>query len=259
LRAALEAAIPVLDPDRAVPARPGDEREREAPAARVAGFGILAALALATGLLAGPGDQPGLGLALALVAIPGLIAARVPAGLAPVLSVPLGVVGLAAAFAALAATLGGSARERATIAVAGWWALLAGGAAIDADPGVAVLGRLPDHWQGSFEIASGGLLSPLLEPPALIGALAFGVAAAVLGWILRAEHLAIVVLGALLWAAGLEAAMRLVDRGDLSGRPALLAGAALIVVAAEARRRGATLPGLPSLGRAPVPAGSGRH
>ena len=47
----------------------------------------------------------------------------------------------------------------------------------------------------------------------------FAVAAALLGLVLRAGHVAVALLGALLWAAGLEAALRVVADGS-AGRKA---------------------------------------
>jgi hypothetical protein len=261
LSAALERAAPALDPDRAVPAPVRMQPIGERAIGRAANVGAIATVVVAIAILAGPAARPGLALALALVAVPGLLAVALPRALAPAAAVPLAALGVAATFPALAATVGDGWRQRAAIGVAGWWTLLVVGAALGTAPGLDVLGRPPAGWQRSFDVAADGLLLPLLEPAVLVGAAAFALGAAALGWVLRAGHVAITALAALLWAAGLEAGMRIVDRGGLSGRPALLAGAALIVVAIEFRRRSAAaLPArLPSLGRAPLPVGSARH
>jgi hypothetical protein len=66
---------------------------------------------------------------------------------------------------------------------------------------------------------------------------------------LRAGHMAVALLGALLWAAGLQAALQLVAGGALAGAPLLPAAAALIAVIVEFRQRGARPAGL----QAPIP------
>jgi hypothetical protein len=72
-----------------------------------------------------------------------------------------------------------------------------------------------------------------LAPEALFGAIVFAVAAVALGTVLRAGHVAVALLGVLLWSAGLEAALGLVGDGGLSGRPLLIAAAALVAVILE--------------------------
>ena len=56
-----------------------------------------------------------------------------------------------------------------------------------------------------------------------MGAGVFALAAVLLGVALRAEHVAVAALGALLWAAGLEGALSLVADGGLAGRPVPIA------------------------------------
>jgi hypothetical protein len=104
-------------------------------------------------------------------------------------------------------------------------------------------------WSRSTATAAHQVLGPLLDPQALLGAASFGVAALLFGFMLRLRHLAVALLGALLWAAGLEAALRAAVDGRLAGRPALLAGAAVVAVIIESRRRA---PG-PLGRRAPIP------
>ena len=114
----------------------------------------------------------------------------------------------------------------------------------------------PHDWTRSTSAAAKALLGPLLAPEALLGAAIFGVAAAVLGVVLRAGHVAVALLGALLWAAGLEAALRLVADGALAGTPVLVAAAAVVVVILEFRRRG-TGPAGPQSTRAQISNGHG--
>jgi hypothetical protein len=104
-------------------------------------------------------------------------------------------------------------------------------------------------WSRSTATAAHQVLGPLLDPQALLGAASFGLAALLIGVILRLRHVAVALLGAVLWAAGLEAALRVVADGGLAGRPALLAAAAVAAVIAEFRLRA---PG-PMGRRAPIP------
>ena len=78
-----------------------------------------------------------------------------------------------------------------------------------------------------------------VAPESLLGAAIFAAAAALLGVILRAGHVALALLGALLWAAGLRPASRWSATARLADAPLLVAAAALIAVIVEFRRRGA--------------------
>jgi hypothetical protein len=94
------------------------------------------------------------------------------------------------------------------------------------------------------------LLAPLLAPEALLGAAVFALAAVALGVILRVGHVALALLGALLWAAGLEAGLQLVaEGGGLTDRPLLIVAAAVVAVILEFRQR----PAEPVDQPAPVP------
>jgi hypothetical protein len=93
---------------------------------------------------------------------------------------------------------------------------------------------------------------PLLTPDALLGALVFALAAVALGVILRAGHVALALLGVLLWSAGLEAGLQLVaDRGGLTDRPLLIVAGALVAVIVEFRLR----PSQPPVRPASIPDG----
>ena len=70
-------------------------------------------------------------------------------------------------------------------------------------------------------------------PESLAGAGVFALAAVVLGWILRARHLAFALLGAMVWAAGVDAALSVVGDGVLGADPVGVVVAALTAVAIE--------------------------
>jgi hypothetical protein len=74
----------------------------------------------------------------------------------------------------------------------------------------------------------------------------FAAASVVLGWVLSARHASLALLGAMIWAAGVDAALSLVGDGALSANPAGVVIAATVAVAVEF----ALLRGLP---RAPAP------
>jgi hypothetical protein len=114
---------------------------------------------------------------------------------------------------------------------------------------LGLIHKAPQDWSRSTSDAASAILSPLLTPEALLGAIVFALAAVALGAVLRAGHIALALLGVLLWAAGLEGALRLVADGGLSGRPLLIAAAALVAVIVEFRRR----PPAPAGRRAPIP------
>ena len=108
---------------------------------------------------------------------------------------------------------------------------------------------VPPGWGRSTAAASSALLAPLFDPQAVLGAVTFALAAVVLGEILRVGHVALALLGALLWAAGLEGALRVIVDGRLAGSPVLIAAAALVAVTVEFRRRRPR----PDVPRAPIP------
>jgi hypothetical protein len=88
-------------------------------------------------------------------------------------------------------------------------------------------------WTRSTGAAAHAVLVPLLAPHVLLGAIVFAVGALTLGVVLRATHIAMALLGALLWSAGLEGALRLAADDRLAGRGVLIAAAAFAVVVVE--------------------------
>jgi eukaryotic-like serine/threonine-protein kinase len=215
-------------------------------------------LAAALGLcawLAGPAAQPGAALALAALALPpGLLVGPGSRALPlPAAAPALGAVGLAPIYPALAG-LAARPRDRLVLGAAGYAWL---GAA------EAVLGRkllfgspvaAPDGWQDSAGAAVSGLLLPLATAPEfLFGIGVFSLGALTLGALVRGRSTALDLLGALIWAAALVAALRLRD-GAIAPSPALLALAVLAVVGAALawRARAAAAPSRRGFG-APAP------
>ena len=82
-------------------------------------------------------------------------------------------------------------------------------------------------------VAADAILAPLLELESLLGAGVFALAAAVLGWVLAARHASIALLGAMVWAAAVDAGLSAVGNGALGGRPLGVVGAAVAAVGIE--------------------------
>src|SRR5215208_1328718 len=249
----LDASIPRLDPHCAVPARTGREEAPEpmehGALLRAAQLAALCGWGVAVMLLAVVAHLPGLALVLGALSAPAiLVASWLPWAAIPFCAPLLGAASMGAAFPALAGARG-ALRERAVLGILGWWSMLCGAAAFGLGSTAGLVDDPPHDWMRSTGDAANGLLAPLVAPDALLGAAIFATAAATLGLILRAGHIAVALLGALIWAACLDAALRLVGDGDLAGVPVVAIAAAAIAVIMEFRFREAH----PALRRAPVP------
>lgn len=246
----LEAALPSLDGERPTPAAHVDEPGDPQPAwLRATQLVALIAWGLAVTLLAAPFGRPGLALILAALTAPAIvIASRLAWAPLPALTPLLGALSVAPAYPAVAGSRG-TALERGVLAALGWCWLLVGAAALGLGSRLGLIHKAPHGWSRSTSEAASALLSPLLAPEALFGAIVFALAAVTFGAVLRAGHIAVALLGVLLWSSGLEAALRLVGNGGLSGRSLLIAAAALVAVILEFRRR----PPRPAGRQAPIP------
>jgi hypothetical protein len=241
LRHRLEEATGSLDDERAVPAPAAtpDRAIRWRPrVAHVAAVALWAAILL---LMGGAAGYPGLAVVLAALTAPGLFVfdrlrwtCLLP--LAPL----LGAASAGPAFTAVASRPPRLA-ERAWMGALGWcWMLV--GAALGLGPRLGLISRPPHGWAESAHDAASALLVPLIHVDALVGLCVFAIAAVTLGAILEARHVALAALGALLWAAALNAALSVVGNGGLSGRPVVLAAAGLAALATYAWPDGARSP-----------------
>jgi hypothetical protein len=247
LRESLEAAVPALDGERPLPS-PGEASGERIAWLRAGQLVALTAWGLTVTMIAAALGQPGLALMLGALTVPTiLVASRLAWAGLPLAAPLLGAVSAAPLYPALAGSRGTS-RERAVLGALGWWWLLAGAATLGLGPAMTVAPQLPDGWAES----TGGavtVLTSMLGPQALLGAGVFALSAVLLGVVLRAGHVAVALLGALLWAAGLEGALSLVGEGGLAGRPVLIAAAAVAAAILEFRCR----PPRPEGRRAPIP------
>jgi hypothetical protein len=248
----LDTSIPRLDNHSPVPGRldgPRDDPGERAGVLRVAQLAALCAWGLTVALLAVAFDLPGLALVLGALSAPAILAASsLPWAGAPLVAPLLGAASAAGAYPAIAGARG-TIRERAVLGATGWCWMLCGSAAFGLGSTAGLMDEPPHDWMRSTGDAAGALLVPLVEPQALLGAAIFAAAAALLGLILRAGHIAVALLGALLWAAGLDAALRVVGNGGIAGVPVVAVAAAAIAVIVEFRQRGTR----PAGRSAPIP------
>lgn len=210
---------------------------------------------------------PGAALLLGAATVAPLLALgpRPPAvWLAAILAPPLGLVGLAGAYPALA----GQARRWRTRAMLGalgyWWLILACPLLVSAagrfpgprlwlDPAAGLPARAV--WERSLTSAATHVVGPALSTGVLLGAILWALAAVVLPWIVRGRGPLLDGLAAIAWSAALLAATPYFDSGlralSSAARPAeprgLVVGAILAAAIALAARalRGPVAPAHP--------------
>ncbi len=179
-----------------------------------------------------PLGAPGAALVLAALCLPSLIAGASAASLAPLAAAPLGAVGLGGAGAALGAG-GATVLARAALGAGAWAWMLTAALALGAGPTLGIADQAPAGWSADTALAAEHVLGPLVTAESLLGAALFAAASAALGWVLSVRHVALAVLGAMIWAAGVDAALALIADGSLGGKPAGVVLAAAVAVAIE--------------------------
>ena len=170
---------------------------------------ILAMVGVCAWFVSPEADRQGTALVLAAAAAP--VPFLLPrAGLlwsVPVLAPLLGTVALAPAFVGVAA-LAPTAWRRAGLAAAGFLWLALG----EAVSGRALLFGSPDgttprpDWEGSISAAISDVLQPLVTTPALAPMVVWAAFAVLLPLVVRGRWLALDLIGAGLWVAGLATA-----------------------------------------------------
>ena len=187
-------------------------------------------------LLIGAGE-PGSALLLAFLAVPMLLPIGDPrAAPLPALAPPLGLAGLAPVYPALAG-LTRSVPGRAALGAGGYLWLGAAEQMLDRKLLLGPELAAPDGWQQSVGLAFGDVVLPLLSGPVLAAAAVWAIAAALLPLLVRGRAPILDGLGALIWAAALISALRVVA-GPGADPPGLLLAAVLaaFVAALLARR-----------------------
>ena len=113
-------------------------------------------------------------------------------------------------------------------------------------------------WVDDTGLAARSILEPIASPESLLGLGVFTVASVALGRLLELRHVAIALLAAMLWAAGVHAALSLVGNGTLAENPVGVVAAALVAVGVEFGLR-RTHDEEPGLARADTERDLGRH
>jgi eukaryotic-like serine/threonine-protein kinase len=268
LREDLVRWLPTLDDAEPVHARSSArDRLRSPGALRAVQLLALCGWALVVTAISVLAGRPGLALVVGALTVPGiLVASRLPWAAIPALAPALAALSAGPIYPVIAGSRG-TAVERAVLGAIGWCWLVAAATAAGVGSRLGLAEPAARGWSRSTATATQQVLGPLADPQALLGAALFGIAAVLLGLVLRARHFAVALLGAVLWAAGLEAGLRAVVDGRLSGRPALLAAGAAVAVIIEfwlrsPRPQGRRVPipgvGVPIPGQAPDAAVPGR-
>jgi hypothetical protein len=209
---------------------------------------LLAAAGTVTWVWAGA-DQPGAAMVMAALVAPLLAPVVNPrAATLPALAPLLGLAGLAAAYPAFAGLTKGAV-SRAVLGACGYLWLVSLETIADKDLLLGSPSSAPPSWAGSAGVALTDVIVPLTTLTVLAAAAIWGVAALILPLLVRGRSPVLDLLGALVWAAGLASALRLVagPGGEPSG---LLVATALAAVAAAVlapRLGGASEPTPPTL------------
>jgi eukaryotic-like serine/threonine-protein kinase len=174
-------------------------------------------------------DQPGAALLAAFLAALLLIPAGAPrAAPLPALAPALGVAGLGPVYPALAGLTAGAV-GRAVLGATGYLWLAACELVADRTLLFGAATPAPRGWQESAGITFSDLILPLFGTSVLAAAAVWAAAAAALPLVVRGRASVLDALGALIWAAGLITAMRMVA-GEGTDPPGLLF-AALVAAA----------------------------
>jgi eukaryotic-like serine/threonine-protein kinase len=188
-------------------------------------------------LVIGAGE-PGIAALVAVLAAPLFFSAIDPEAIAlPGLAPILGLAGLGPVYPALAGLTRGAA-GRALLGGIGYLWLAAWEELAHRSLLLGPVADPPAHWTESASTALSDVVAPLLDGSVLAGAGVFALAAWVMPLLIRGRAPVLDALGALIWAAGLISALRLVAGG--SSPPGLLFGALLaaVVAALLSRRMG---------------------
>jgi eukaryotic-like serine/threonine-protein kinase len=198
-------------------------------------------------LLIGAGE-PGAALVAIVLALP-LLAPMIAPGATPLpgLAPPLGLAGLAPVYPALAGLTRGTA-GRALLGGLGYLWLAAWEGIADRTLLLGPEIAAPDGWQGSLGLALSDVIAPLFSWSVLAPAAVWALAALALPLLVRGRAPVLDALGALIWAAGLISAHRLVA-GPGGDPPGLLFAALLaaVVAAVVARQLPVAAPENPSV------------
>ncbi len=231
----LAAELEWLDDRHAVPSPPEATDPGSVGAWRSLGLARIVALACAMAalvLIAGPSSAGGLALVLGVLFVPCLIAGAGLSALMPLAAPAVAVLGVPGAAAALGAWAP-SPVGRAALGAGAWICLVAASLGLGLGPDLGLGPEAPRGWVDDAGLAARSILEPMASPESLLGLGVFAVASVALGRLLELRHVAIALLAAMLWAAGVHAALSLVGNGTLAENPVGVVAAALVAVGVE--------------------------
>src|SRR5204863_9780366 len=201
LELGLEDAAHSLDGVHAVPAGEAAKLPEEHVAGlRAVQLAALCLWGLTVAVIAAGAGRPGLAFVLGALSLPAiLVASSLPWAGLPALAPICGALSAAPIYPAIAGARG-RPLERAVLGALGWFWMLAGAAALGLGSRLGMVHSASHGWTRSTGAAAHAILVPLLAPHVLLGGLVFAVGALTLGIVLRATHIAIALLGPLLWS-----------------------------------------------------------
>jgi hypothetical protein len=233
LRDCVLAELSDLDDEHALPesSRHQDpERSEPAPLPPLK-TGMLVGAAALLALIAGPLAAPGLALVLGLFAVPSVLIGASVAGLAVLAAPLLGAIGLGTVSAGLGAA-GPTPAARALLGVGAWVWMFGGALALGVGPTLG-FDAAPHGWVNDVGVSAEFILRPLVSPVSIAASAIFALAGVALGRLLEMRHAPLSLLAAMLWAAGVNAALSVVGDGTLANRPIAIVATAAGAVALE--------------------------
>jgi hypothetical protein len=191
---------------------------------------MMASAATVAWVWAGAG-QPGAALVIAALVAPLLLPMVNPrAAPLPALAPLLGLTGLAAAYPAFAGLTRGTA-SRALLGATGYLWLVTLETIADRNLLLGAPSSAPPSWADSAGVALSDVLMPLVSAGVIAAAAVWAAAAVVLPLLVRGRAPVLDLVGALVWAAGLASALRIVA-GQGAEPAGVLVATALAAIAA---------------------------
>lgn len=236
LRDGIESELAHLDASRSVPATEASEPQERRARIGTGRIAVLGLLVAGLALLAGPLGVGGLALVLTVLCLPAAIAGAPAAALSQPLVPLLSAVGIPAA-AAVLGSAGPSPLARASLGAGSWAWLITGSLAFGIGPDLGIGEPAEAGWTTDPGLAASAILAPLGGLESLLGMGIFALGAVALGWALSARHASIALLGAMLWAAAIDAGLASVGDGSLGDNQLGVVAGAAIAVAIEFRLR----------------------
>jgi hypothetical protein len=177
---------------------------------------------------------------LGVLALPALaVAGSLERAFVPVLAPLLGAVSLGLGYPALAGRRGGGL-ERALLGALGWCWLAVASLTLSIGTSLGIGRDARGGWTDSTSAAAHQVLAPLTDPRSIAAAATFALAAWAMGPMLRAGHFALSLVWAVLWSAGLTAALRATGEPATAVSPLVALAAAVGMILLAQREAGSS-------------------